>query len=271
MSRGALTVAVWLGAAGLGGSSAWSGQDQVPGGDDGWPCTAGRPVDPSYLAVSEGTGGQLFMLQPGEADHAGLLMTASRTHPVTIDRAVGQLRGTREFSVPVDASVDGLFVAASLQCHQSITIVRPDGVAVNAANAADDVMLRTGRLTRIETPLPGTWRVTMAGRGLFTFSVRASTPVTISASIDASDGASQPGQGAAPGPMTLDAELSQAVEGARVRLITAAGEVLTEHELPEDGVLKIARPSRPFRVAVEGVDREGAPIRRVHPVLFGLH
>jgi hypothetical protein len=270
MSSGALVLAVWLGAAGFGGGHAWGVQDQLPSGDDGWPCTAGRPVDPSYLAVSEGTGGQLFMLQPGEADHAGLLMTASRTHPVTIERGVGQLRGTREFSVPVDGTVDGLFVAASLQCHQAITIVRPDGVAVNAANAADDVVLKTGRLTRVETPLPGMWRVTMAGRGLFTFSVRASTPVAVSASIDASDGASQPGQGA-PVHMTLDVELSQPVDGARVRLITAAGEVLAEHKLPEDGALEVARPSRPFRVAVEGVDREGAPVRRVHPVLFGLH
>ena len=262
MNRGALALAVWLGVAGLGGSRVWGVQDQLPVGDDGWPCTAGRPVDPSYLAVSEGTGGQLFMLQPGEADHAGVLMTATQTHRVTIERAVGQLRGTREFSIPVDATIDGLFLAASLQCHQAITIVRPDGVAVNAANAADDFLLKTGRLTRIETPLPGTWRVTIAGRGLFTFSVLATTPVTFSAAIDASRRAA--------GRLTLDLTVSKPLQSARVHLMSAAGEVLAEHALPDGDGLEIERPSGPFRVALEGLDREGGRVRRVHPVLFDV-
>ena len=267
MNRGALALAVWLGAAGLGGSRAWGVQDQLPGGDDGWPCTAGRPVDPSYLAVSEGTGGQLFMLQPGEADQAGLLMAATQTHPVTVERAVGQLRGAREFSIPVDATIEGLFIAASLQCHQAITIVRPDGVEVNAANAADDVVLKTGRLTRIETPLPGTWRVAVAGRGLFMFSVLATTPVRFGAAIAASDGASRSPR-AAGARLQLDLTLSQPLESARVQLMTGAGEVLAEHELQEGGGLEIARPSSPFRVALEALDREGTRVRRVHPVLF---
>src|SRR5215468_1865719 len=81
----------------------------------GWPCVAGRAVDPSYIQISESTGGQLFLLQKNEVQHSSIIMMAPQTHPTTLYRAVGQLAGVREFEVPIDSTVKTLLLMASLQ------------------------------------------------------------------------------------------------------------------------------------------------------------
>jgi hypothetical protein len=42
----------------------------------GWPCVPGRAMDRAYLDISESTGGQLVLLQKGEAQHSGIVMSA---------------------------------------------------------------------------------------------------------------------------------------------------------------------------------------------------
>lgn len=270
-SRALLALVVVLHAVVPGAPAHATAQDQAPE-TPGWPCTAGRPVDPSYLAVAEATGGQLFMLQPGEAEYAGHLVIATQTHPATIDRAVGQLRGQHVFMVPSDGSVESLFIAVSLQCRQIITVERPDGVLADVTNAAEDVDLKTGRLTRVEVPLPGTWRVTVSGQGLFAFSALAKTPLTLAASVAEPAAASTPTGDPERGRLTLDLALSAPVDQGRVILLTASGDPLASHPLPaeRDGRrrLVVMRPPAPFRVAVEGVDSEGAVVRRVHAALL---
>src|SRR5215813_6627089 len=116
-------VGAWLAVA---SGALWAQQGQT-GAPPGWPCVPGRAVDPAYVQISESSGGQLFLFQPGEVEHAGIVMAASYTHPATIIRAVGHLSGTREFEFPVDSQTTSILLMASLQCRNAIAVVRPGG------------------------------------------------------------------------------------------------------------------------------------------------
>src|SRR5437899_4427134 len=92
----------------------------------GWPCVAGRAVDPAYIETSESTGGQLFLFQKDEIAHATLAMTASSSHPATVFRAVGHLSGTQEYDFAVDSTIESIIVLASLQCRKEVAVLRPN-------------------------------------------------------------------------------------------------------------------------------------------------
>ena len=145
----------------------------------GWPCVAGRAVDPTYVDLSESTGGQLFLFQKGEVEHAAPVMGASYSHPSTVVRAVGQLSGSREFELPVDSTMESVLVLASLQCRNAIGVFRPNGIEMTAANSTQFVDLQTGRILRIDNPEPGRWRVRLSGSGLFVLSVQAKTQIKL--------------------------------------------------------------------------------------------
>src|ERR1051326_3646439 len=124
-----------------------------------WPCVPGRAVDPSYLEVSEGTGGQIFMFQKSEAAQAGEVMVAESQHKATILRAVGNVSGFREFEFPVDSTVSSLLVIAFLQCRSAVVLTRPGGSEVLAPAAAMNLDLQTGRAVRLDRPDAGSWRI----------------------------------------------------------------------------------------------------------------
>src|SRR2546423_4142913 len=117
-------------------ASALCAQQGQTGAPATWPCVPGRAVDPSYLEVSESTGGQPFLLQKAEVEHASVVMTASHTHPATVIRAVGHLSGSREFEFPVDSKTTSILLMASLQCRSAIAMTRPNGSELTAANSA---------------------------------------------------------------------------------------------------------------------------------------
>src|SRR3954463_11349626 len=99
-----------------------AGQDGQGGTKPGWPCVAGRAVDPAYLEVSESTGGQLFLFQKGEVAQTSVVMGAAHSHPATVLRSVGNLSGTRDFEFPVDPSIASIFLLVSLQCRNAIRV-----------------------------------------------------------------------------------------------------------------------------------------------------
>ena len=99
-------------------------QDGQSGARPGWPCVPGRAVDPTYLEVSESTGGQLFLFQKNEVAHASLMINAPHSHPATVLRAVGNLNGTRDFEVPVDSGIASLLLLVSIQCRNAILVSR---------------------------------------------------------------------------------------------------------------------------------------------------
>jgi len=237
-------------------------QDGQKGPAPGWPCVAGRAVDPSYLEVSESSGGQIFLFQKNEVAHTSAVMTAGFTHKATILRAIGQLSGTRDFEFPVDTGVEGIYVLASLQCRNTIQVTRPNGSELTQSNSQLSVDLQAGRILRVDYPEPGTWRVRLIGTGLFVLSVLAKTDLGLG-QVTFQDG-------------RVTARISGQASIVKLRLLDASGAVSVESpvlEPDEQGLYEanLVPRSERFRVLLTGTDGTGRPFQRVHPPLLRAH
>jgi hypothetical protein len=233
-----------------------------------WPCVAGRAVDSSYIDISESTGGQIFLFQKGEVGQATLFLTADRTHPATVVRAVGMLSDTREFEFPVDSTIRSLLILVSIQCRKSISVFRPSGSEMTAANSTQNVDLQAGRGLKIDDPEPGKWKLRLQGTGLFVASVRAQSPIRISG-VEYSDDRKQPLFGLR---QQAIARVSGEPETTQFQLVDAAGDVIAPADTPEAADGKYLFPITPtierFRIRMTAVDGAGWPVQRTHPVLF---
>ncbi|MBI5084883.1 MAG: hypothetical protein HZB13_09850 [Acidobacteria bacterium] len=241
-------------------------QEQQQGqGRPGWPCVAGRAVDPSYIEVSESTGGYLFLLQKGEMEHSTPLLLASTTHPATIFRAVGALGGTQEWEFPVDSTVTSLLVAISMQCRQSISVRDPQGAEITPANAILSDDLKTGKIVRVDAPGAGNWRVRVTGQGLYVLLVLAATDLRLG-------GLPHPREPFRLGAVnSLPVHIQGEASGVSYSMIGAGGEKLAPVRVVESDIglnLEFTPPVERFRIMAEGEDTLGRRFRRVHPVLF---
>jgi len=205
----------------------------------GWPCVAGRAVDPSYLELSESTGGQLFLFQQGEMEHSSAVMMAPTSHPVTLYRAIGQLSGEKTFVFPVDSTVESMLVMASVQCRQSVAVFDPSGPEVPAAKATRNIDLQSGRIVQIDKPSFGQWKLRVAGNGLYVFSVMVKSKITM--------------------------QVSDEDDQFRISTNGFKGSV-TAYEIDGAGGRSEGAPR--YRIAVEGMDELGLKVLRTNPVLF---
>ena len=158
VSRAAIA---WMICAGL---AAW-GQEQQPKYQPGWPCTGKeRAFDPVYSKIAEATGGHLFLFDKSEVAGTSVLAIGDMRHKETIVRQSGKLESYVDIPIPVDASVDSLFVVASLQCMQTILLYDPQRSSVTGEAEADH-WFRAGRIATVAKPVVGEWLLRLAGTG----------------------------------------------------------------------------------------------------------
>jgi hypothetical protein len=239
-----------------------------------WPCIAGRTVDPAYLETSESTGGQVFLFQKGEIGQTALFLSADRTHPATVLRAIGSLSGSGEFEFPVDSSMHSLLVTASVQCRKTIGLFRPSGAEMTPANSTESIDLQASRAVRVDNPEPGNWKIRLEGTGLFVLAVRAQSALHLAGLdfVDQGELKSQPRLGIA---QTAVAHVAGEVANVRFEVIGPNGAPISACETLEsaNGVYRfsIAPAAERFRVRMTGVDSSGWPVVRTHAVLFRAH
>lgn len=196
-------------------------------------------MDPTYLELSESTGGQIFLLQKGEVAQSAVIMGARDTHPATVIRAVGQLSGEKTFEFPIDSTVESLLMMVSVQCRQSVALMEPAGVEITPNRANHNIDLQAGRIVRMDQPSPGPWRLKITGQGLYVFSVLVKSPIQISVADDTD----------------------------RYKVDVAGMEAqATTFEVNAAGERSEGNPR--FRLSVTGTDSNGYPVMRTHPVLF---
>jgi hypothetical protein len=130
---------------------------------------AGRAIDPTYIRTAEATGGQVFLFDRSEAGRSMILMQYSGKHEDTLFRSTGTLStGSHEFTFPVDSTIESLMVTVTLQCLQSITVLRPTNTEVHAGEPdVNDNRFRSGQVLILTMPQAGAWRVRIAGAGMF--------------------------------------------------------------------------------------------------------
>ena len=267
------------------GLMAWLAQQQ-PHTRPGWPCV-GRP-DPSMVQVSEGSGGQVFLLDPSEIASSATLLMARDGHDETLRRVVGELDpGFRTIDVHLDTSVERVLFSVSLQCLQEIEIVRPSGAPVAASDPGVTwTAFQAGRQVGIARPEPGLWKVQLAGKGLVFLVVHARASLSL-------DGVRLVRRGGRPRHEGLFRDDAPLVQGTRRLMeITLSRGILeptfamrgsADEELgavppvPQPGgedeqtyLSEILVPAVPFRVVVTGRDSTGKTVQRTQGSLFQL-
>jgi len=231
-------------------------QDQQPRYQPGWPCTGReRAFDPTFSKVAEATGGHLFLFDKSEVAGTSALAIGDTRHKETIVRQSGKLESYVDVRVPVDASVDSLFVVASLQCMQTIQLYDPQRSSVTGEAAADH-WFRAGRIATIGKPAAGEWLLRLAGTGAYSVAVEAH--------------AAQGLRGVQVREKTLSLRVSPEIASPQFRLVGPDGQTIQPLALAPDpdSPGHFSGPFEPgakqFRVVVE----DGAGFQRVDPRLF---
>ena len=77
-----------------------------------------------------------------------------------------------DIAIPADASVDSLFIVASLQCMQTILLY---GLEQSSASSEPDAdhWFGAGRISTIPKPAMGEWLLRLAGTGAYSVAVQA--------------------------------------------------------------------------------------------------
>lgn len=240
------------------------------------------------VAVSEGSGGQVFLLDPSEVASSATLMLAREGHDEMLRRVVGDLDpGARTVDVDVDATVERVLFSVSLQCLQAIEIVRPSGAVVAAGDPGVTwTQFQAGRQVGVVTPEAGRWQVRLSGTGLLFLVVHARSQLSLEGVRPVRPGGRPGHEGLFPDdePMvpgttrTLEIRLSKGILGPTFEIRGSADERVgrlppaRQPGAADDQVYlsEFVVPGVPFRVVVTGRDAAGNAVQRVQPALFQL-
>ncbi len=134
------------------------------------------PIDPAYYTMTSETGGQLLLLNRTVAETEKLfdLINPSLTgdlQPITISK--GNITGTREMSVAIDSSVTNAVFSVGMDVKGQIQLFDPAGVEV--LTGVTDIS--SGKTFTVESPLPGLWKLRIAGNSAYSLSVSGNSKI----------------------------------------------------------------------------------------------
>lgn len=240
------------------------------------------------VQVSEGSGGQVFLLDPSEIASSATLLMAGHGHDETLRRVVGELEpGVRTIDVNVDTSVERVLFSISLQCLQEIEIVQPSGAPVAASDPGVTwTAFQAGRQVGLDKPEAGLWKVHLAGKGLLFLVVHARASLALEDARLVRPGGRPGHEGMfpdaaplVPGTLRLmEIRLSPGIMAPTFGMrssndtplgtLSPAGQQATDDE--QIYVCEFRVPSTPFRVVVTGRDAAGKTVQRAQSALFQL-
>jgi hypothetical protein len=217
------------------------------------PCAPRFRADPSYISVSEASGGQMLLLDRSELGSPIVTRAQMAFRDPTILRVSGTLAGGfQEFTAPVDSTLRTLQFTIFAECVRFITVTAPSGAAMDGTKFA------SGRIVFVDSPETGVWRVKLAGTGYFSAVAQGKSSIALNLS-----GMTEP---------NFTARLTGPVEGPTFRALSRNGSALgtiTVTKSADGYQAPFPTPAEPFRIAVEGIDSQGLPFRRIHDPLIG--
>ncbi len=259
-----------------------AGQGQLAGRSAG-PCS---PVDPVYERIAKATGGQVLRLRGADLSNNPDLLAVGHNKPATIVSASGVLRPSesREFSVPVDSTVESMTFSIFLECKGEIQVLRASGAVASEGPGITIANVSSGVVLSASRPETGVWRTRITGSGSFSVSVGVDSPIQLHR-FQFVKRAGRPGhEGLFPisgqpvlGEMQIGlAVLSGPAGAAALEVLAESGERLQTLHLvqgnpdaaADEFVGEVSLPAHPFRIAASGLDPRGFPYQRVYPPLF---
>jgi len=250
---------VYSGLAALGSGQS---REQKPNYQPGWPCTGKeRSFDPSYAKLAEATGGHLMLFDKAEVSGASALAIGDMKHKDTVVRAAGKIDSYVDIPIPVDSSMESLFIAATLQCMQTIYLYDPQRSSVNPAdNGGEDAWFHAGRLTTLVKPQPGQWILRLLGSGPYFVSVQARSKYHLGT-------VNRNGQ-------VFSVSVDSGGATPHFRLVSAGGETLRTLPLEPVGDSpnlyegSVDLLPMEFRITVDWITQDQEQVQRTDPRLF---
>jgi hypothetical protein len=237
-------------------------------------------VDPAYTRLANETGGQLFLLSPGEAGQITRLADAVvRANAVDLLAVTDTLASaSKTYMVPIDSTLTR--VTFVLTGTTDLRLVRPGGTSVQPTDP--DVQVTTvssGTVITILHPVSGAWQVTAAGTASTSYSLAVKGEGTLSLDrfdfVEVGGGGHQgyfviEGLPVVGDTITAAAALSGPFASVQLELHDRAGNLLSLLNLtPEAGgdptqlFGPVSLPSQPFVVYARGTDTTGKTFQRV--------
>lgn len=240
-------------------------------------------VDPTYFGLASETGGDFYFWEPGEFATARMKIPV---HGDTVALAYGSFRGQpRELEIPVESGVTRLTVFAGAQRKYSARLLQPDGRGASGAGVTQQAF-RHMLVVTVNAPAPGTWRLQLAGEGLYSMSGSVQPgPGNDAPFVPRLEFVEMRGRPGHEGLFPIEGEpragqwahCSQTVGGnirqPRFRWVDAEGRAhgeLALRQAPDDANYtgRCLVPDVPFRTITTGVDDRGQRVQRIEP---GLH
>lgn len=239
--------------------------------DPGWPCKG--TVDPVYVQTAEATGGVVMLFKRGEVAGTAVEMRASNRHEEVVFRAGGQVaEGEYEFEVPLDSTIESAYFFVSMQCLQAVSLIRPSGDALRPDEAGVEYHhFEAIRMFTLPEPVPGPWKIRVAGRGFFSLVVKAATDVRLTEVTFSAGGFPVKRE-----PQQLGVEIAGGVSDVAFHFISSSAETiesLTLELAQEDDdhrtyAGEVTPPGGDFRVEMTGTDEKGFRVQRVDNTLY---
>lgn len=132
------------------------------------------PYDPAYFSLANSSGGQVFILGRSEAGAVTQLSDLlSRNDAVDIEIAQGTISSTpKAIPFAVDSQTARLTVSFSNIDATTLTLLRPDGVAVTPSSAGvTTISLSRGVVYSVVSPMVGVWKAQIGGSGQYSLLV----------------------------------------------------------------------------------------------------
>ncbi len=245
------------------------------------------PIDPAYYAIAAETGGQLYALSQTTAETEKIFALVNAyvvgtPKPVFIGK--GNIGGARNIDLAIDSAVS-LQVSAAVDAGSTATVFDPSGRQLAAGQPGVTITtVSGGTLFSVAAPAAGTWRVALAGAGVFDLAVTADSPIELNR-FQFVENRGRDGHGGLfpvkSQPLAGVTQLSRAtvlgsVGTANFSLVSEAGSLIAELPAVQGGDSSAADewtssftlPTERFRVRVSGLDTAGRAYTRVYPQLF---
>jgi hypothetical protein len=236
------------------------------------------PLDPSYVMVATGTGGQPFPVSPDEIAKSFVPMSSP-----SLEELILWASGNREHSyqIPVDSTVTRMMLAGTFDgAGGGVTLTAPDGSLVQGGAGVEDTPLNCGRIVMVDKPATGNWQVRVAPTGRFWLTVKAKSDLSLDgAEFVERDGGPESGrfvriQGEpiAGRPATLRVSVASGIRNPTFHLVSVDAQPFRALDLQSTGdgefMGVIAPPREAFRVMVTGRDESDFTIQRLTAGLF---
>jgi hypothetical protein len=227
-------------------------------------------INRQYFDLAASTGGDFYFWAPGEFASARLQVPV---HHEGVLLSYGVIESEKSFEIPVEAGVKEMTLFAGIQRKDLAVLIRPDNTVVRDVQSFQHMLIAT-----VKAPATGIWRLELHGAGTYavTAHVKPGDDGPQFDSFNFVEPGGRPGhEGMFPvkravhagESLACEVALSGTIKEAELAFVTGDGFLIgTTPITPVSTGQYTGRctiPRIPFRVAVRGIDSNGAAFQRI--------